>query len=63
MRCRCTGALRTIKNKTTVVAPYLLDDAERAAVWPELVVAWPPYDDHVERSGRDQRVFRLVVAG
>lgn len=53
----------TIKNKTTEVTAHLLDDAEKAAVWPELVMAWPPFDDYVERSGRDQRVFRLVATG
>ncbi len=36
------------------------DDAAKAAVWPRLVAAWPAYDDYVESSGRNIRVFHLV---
>lgn len=56
-------ARMTTKNRTTEVAAHLLDASEKAAVWPELVKAWPPYDSYVEQSGRDLRVFRLVATG
>ena len=41
----------------------LLDDDEKAAVWPRLLAVWPTYDRYAERSGRDLRVFRLTPAG
>jgi deazaflavin-dependent oxidoreductase (nitroreductase family) len=48
----------------TAVRAELLDDDAKAAVWPRLVAAWPAYDDYVESSGRNIRVFHLVpVAG
>lgn len=53
----------TIHGTTTTVTAHLLDEAEKAVVWPELVQAWPPYDRYVERSGRDLRVFRLESTG
>lgn len=40
----------------------LLDDEEKARVWPRFVAMWPPYDGYVERSGRDIRVFELERA-
>jgi deazaflavin-dependent oxidoreductase (nitroreductase family) len=50
--------------KLTPVRAELLDDDAKAAVWPRLVAAWPAYDDYVESSGRNIRVFHLVpVAG
>lgn len=50
--------------KLTAVRAELLDDDAKAAVWPRLVAAWPAYDDYVESSGRNIRVFHLVpVAG
>lgn len=41
------------------VVAHLLSPAEKAETWPRLVAAWPAYDNYVERSGRDLRVFRL----
>jgi deazaflavin-dependent oxidoreductase (nitroreductase family) len=41
------------------VEAHLLDEQEKAAVWPRLLRVWPTYDTYVERSGRDLRVFRL----
>jgi deazaflavin-dependent oxidoreductase (nitroreductase family) len=41
----------------------LLDDAERAEVWPRLVRVWSVYDTYVERAERVERklrVFRLT---
>jgi deazaflavin-dependent oxidoreductase (nitroreductase family) len=37
----------------------LLDDAERAEVWPQLIRIWSVYDTYVERADRKLRVFRL----
>ena len=42
------------------VRAELLDDEGKAAVWPRLVSVWPAYDDYVESSGRNIRVFHLV---
>jgi deazaflavin-dependent oxidoreductase (nitroreductase family) len=40
----------------------LLDADEKAATWPRLIERWPLFDQYVERSGRDLRVFRLQRA-
>jgi deazaflavin-dependent oxidoreductase (nitroreductase family) len=48
------------RRRVVPVEAHLLDDAEKAAVWPRLVQVWPTYDRYVERSGRNLRVFRLV---
>ena len=42
------------------VEAELLDDDEKAAVWPRLLAVWPTYDTYAERSGRNLRVFRLA---
>ena len=47
------------KGRSYDVQAHLLDDQEKAAVWPELIKVWPNYDVYVERSKRDLRVFRL----
>lgn len=41
------------------VTADLLDAEEKAATWPRLIERWPLFDQYVERSGRDLRVFRL----
>jgi len=44
------------------VMAKLLDDTERAEVWPRLIGVWSVYDTYVERaerSERELRVFRL----
>lgn len=51
-------------HRTTEVDAHLLDDDQKAELWPRLVAAWPAYDRYVEVSGRNIRVFHLVpVAG
>lgn len=50
------------KRTTTEVRARLLDDAEKARVWPDLVAVWPAFDDYVEVSGRNLRVFHLEPA-
>lgn len=47
-------------NRSTTVTATLLDDEQKAAVWPTLVAVWPAYDDYVASSGRNIRVFHLV---
>ncbi|MCB0976768.1 MAG: nitroreductase family deazaflavin-dependent oxidoreductase [Acidimicrobiales bacterium] len=42
------------------VTARLLSPEEKAETWPRLVAAWPAYDDYVESSGRDLRVFHLT---
>jgi deazaflavin-dependent oxidoreductase (nitroreductase family) len=49
----------TWERRRIDVRAELLDDAAKAAIWPELVRIWPTYDTYVERSGRNLRVFRL----
>ncbi len=47
-------------SATTSVRATLLDDADKAEVWPRLTAVWPAFDDYVESSGRNIRVFHLV---
>lgn len=35
---------------------------EIAEIWPQIVKAWPGYDDYRERSGREIRLFALKKA-
>ena len=48
------------RRQTHAVHATLLDDDEKADVWPRLLEVWPAYDDYVEVSGRNLRVFRLT---
>ncbi len=41
------------------VQAELLSDDDKAATWPRLIERWPLFDQYVERSGRNLRVFRL----
>ena len=50
----------SFRGKEIPVTAQLLDDDEKAAVWPQLTTLWPTYDRYVERSGRNLRVFRLT---
>jgi deazaflavin-dependent oxidoreductase (nitroreductase family) len=47
------------RGRKVDVHAHLLDDDEKAAVWPRLTTMWPTYDRYVERSGRNLRVFQL----
>lgn len=49
----------TFRGRTSEVDAHLLDEAEKADVWPKLRAVWPTYDRYVETSGRELRVFRL----
>jgi deazaflavin-dependent oxidoreductase (nitroreductase family) len=42
------------------VTARILEDDERAEVWPRLVRIWSVYDTYVERADRRLRVFRLT---
>lgn len=48
------------RKQVAAVRADLLDDKAKAAVWPRLIEVWPAYDDYVESSGRNLRVFHLV---
>lgn len=48
-----------VHGETIPVTARLLAADERARVWPDLVRMWPAYDDYIQRSGRDMRVFAL----
>lgn len=50
----------SFEGTTTPVRAELLDDDAKARVWPELIAVWPAYDDYVESSGRNIRVFHLA---
>ena len=52
----------SFEGRTTEVVAELLDDDAKAEVWPKLVAVWPAYDDYVEASGRNIRVFHLTAA-
>lgn len=47
-------------GRTHPVRARLLSDAEKAEIWPRLLEVWPAYDDYVEASGRNLRVFHLA---
>jgi deazaflavin-dependent oxidoreductase (nitroreductase family) len=47
------------QGRHIAVVATLLDDTERAKVWPELIRVWSVYDTYVERAERKLRVFRL----
>lgn len=47
-------------GRTVPVTARLLDDDERTEIWPRLVRGWPVYDQYVERTTRQLRVFRLT---
>lgn len=42
------------------VTAKLLDEDEKADLWPMLNDAWPNFDKYAEVSGRDLRVFHLL---
>ncbi|MFD9092792.1 nitroreductase family deazaflavin-dependent oxidoreductase [Streptomyces collinus] len=47
------------KGRDVPVTARLLTGAERAAVWRELLVFWPPYAAYQARVEREIRLFRL----
>ncbi len=57
------NALVSYRARTTPVRADLLSAEQKAAVWPRLTATWPAFDDYVESSGRDLRVFHLVPRG
>lgn len=52
----------SFEGRSTAVHANLLTDEQKAEVWPQLTAVWPAYDDYVEASGRNIRVFHLVPA-
>jgi len=50
----------SFRRRTVAVTARLLDDGERAEVWPRLLKVWPVYDRYMERVDRQLRVFRLT---
>lgn len=52
----------SFEGRSTPVHANLLTDDQKAEVWPRLTAAWPAYDDYVQSSGRNIRVFHLVPA-
>lgn len=49
----------SFRGEQFAATAHLLEAEEKAATWPRLIDAWPLFDQYVERSGRDLRVFRL----
>ena len=47
-------------GRDITVTATLLDDDERAEVWPRLTAMWPVYDHYDEGTERPIRVFRLT---
>ncbi len=56
MRFDVHGPVGAVVRRT---AAHPRSETEKAQVWPRLLAIWPSYDDDVQRSGRDLRVFRL----
>jgi deazaflavin-dependent oxidoreductase (nitroreductase family) len=50
----------SFRGKDIAVHAHLLSEDEKAEAWPLLTAMWPVFDNYVERSGRDLRVFRLI---
>ncbi|MDX8149269.1 nitroreductase family deazaflavin-dependent oxidoreductase [Lentzea sp. BCCO 10_0061] len=51
-----------VRGDVRDVRGTLLEGAEREAAWTQMVAAYPPFQDYVERSGgRELRVFRLTA--
>lgn len=55
-------ASASFEGEEFAVRATLLDDDEKASVWPALIAEWPLFDTYTARSGRDLRVFRLSRA-
>ncbi|MFC7728992.1 nitroreductase family deazaflavin-dependent oxidoreductase [Actinomadura keratinilytica] len=53
----------SFRGRTVPVTARLLDDAERAEIWPRLLEVWPVYDRYAGRVTRQLRVFRLTPRG
>ena len=51
-----------IKGREDGRRALLLEDADRAAIWPKIVNKFPYYDECERRTGRQPRVFRLDVS-
>ena len=49
----------SFEGETYAVTAERLSTEDKAATWPRLIAEWPLFDQYVERSGRDLRVFRL----
>ena len=49
----------SFRGEDFAVRAELLDDAERARIWPDLLAQWPLFDRYAEMSGRDLRGLRL----
>jgi deazaflavin-dependent oxidoreductase (nitroreductase family) len=54
------AAMVSFDGETYPARAHLLDDDEKRRTWPALIERWPLFDQYVDRSGRDLRVFRLV---
>jgi deazaflavin-dependent oxidoreductase (nitroreductase family) len=50
----------TVRGARWPVRARLLDETEKAEVWPELLRLWPGYAAYQDRSGRNLRVFLLT---
>ncbi|MER5787796.1 nitroreductase family deazaflavin-dependent oxidoreductase [Streptomyces sp. NPDC001980] len=48
------------KGHDILVTARLLEGAERAAAWQQLLAFWPPYAAYQERVDREIRIFRLT---
>jgi deazaflavin-dependent oxidoreductase (nitroreductase family) len=49
----------SFEGESYTATAHLLDAEEKADTWPRLIERWPLFDQYVDRSGRDLRVFRL----
>jgi deazaflavin-dependent oxidoreductase (nitroreductase family) len=53
------SAVVVFRGRRIDVTAQVLDDAEKAAVWPRLTAIWSTYDAYEDRTARALRVFRL----
>jgi deazaflavin-dependent oxidoreductase (nitroreductase family) len=52
-----------IGSRQWPVEARLATTDERKRLWPQLIALWPPWQQYVERSGRDVQILILTPAG
>ncbi len=50
-----------VRGRLLTVRAHLLDGDEREAAWLRMLAVWPSFEQYVDRSGRQLRIFRLVT--
>ena len=54
-------AQANVRGRLLTVRADLLEGDEREAAWLRMLAVWPSFEQYVDRSGRQLRIFRLVT--